>query len=89
MLTPETLARDLAERFGAVFVQTIEAGRVRDYLCALDEPAPGPGDPVPPLFLLTLGRQRRPHLEQNTGGTCGVNAGDSFEFSRRYKWATP
>ncbi|SFC28733.1 FAS1-like dehydratase domain-containing protein [Tropicimonas isoalkanivorans] len=83
-MTIESFARDLETRFGHKFVETIESGRVRDYLAALDATAPDadrpePGTPVPPLFLLTLARQRRPHLAQSTGGG-GVNAGDTFRF---------
>lgn len=79
-LTPESYATDLAARFPAPFVERIEEGRVRDYLLALDQPPLAAGEPVPPLFLLTLARQRRPHLVNNSSGTGGVNAGDSFEF---------
>jgi acyl dehydratase len=65
-------------RYGTPAVEHIEAGRVRDYLLALDEPLPdlAPGAIVPPLFLLTLGRTRRP---QPTRGSA-VNGGDRFEF---------
>lgn len=65
-------------RYGTPSVERIEAGRVRDYLLALDEPLPdlAPGTIVPPLFLLTLGRTRRP---QPTRGSA-VNGGDRFDF---------
>ena len=66
-------------RYGAPVTEMIEAGRVRDYLLALDKDAcHDRSAPVPPLFLLTLGRSRRPHLNRLPGGT--VNASDEFEF---------
>src|SRR5262245_46858060 len=55
--------------------ELIELGRVNDYLQALDQPTITANDPVPPLFLLTLARRRRP---QPSGG--GVNMGNEFEF---------
>jgi hypothetical protein len=71
------LRQEYEARFPAPRVETIELGRVRDYLLALDEPADiGPGDAVPPLFLLTLGRTRRP--QPSKGGA--VKAGDAYEF---------
>jgi hypothetical protein len=71
------LRREYAERFPAPSVETIELGRVRDYLLALDERAEiGPGDVVPPLFLLTLGRTRRPQPPKGSA----VKAGDAYEF---------
>jgi hypothetical protein len=66
-----------AERYGHLLPETVEAGRVRDYLAALDEPADlAPGAPVPLLFLLSFGRTRRPG--GNKGGA--VNAGDEYRF---------
>lgn len=79
-LTAESFAADLEARFAGPFVERIEAGRLRDYLMALDGPPLALNDPVPPLFLLTLARQRRPHLAHNSARTGGVNAGDSFTF---------
>jgi hypothetical protein len=65
-------------RYGKPDIEVIEAGRVRDFLFALDEPAQDivPGVAVPSLFLLTLGRTRRP---RGTRGSA-VNAGDAYEF---------
>jgi len=71
----------LEKRYANMATELIEAGRVNDYLCALDEsPHDDPKRPVPPLFLITLGRQRRPHLAQPGSTTGGVNASDAFEF---------
>ena len=71
------LAEEYTGRYGAPRAEPVEAGRVQDYLLALDEPADvAPGRPVPALFLLTLGRTRRPM--PGSGGS--VNAGDDFEF---------
>lgn len=68
-----------ASRYGEVRTELIEAGRVRDYLLAMNEPLDGEeGDPVPPLFLLTLGRTRRPQPSRGSA----VKAGDEFEFRR-------
>lgn len=68
---------DYESRYGAPRTELIEAGRVRDYLLAMDELAEiGEGDAVPPLFLLTLGRTRRP--QPSRGGA--VNGGDEYEF---------
>lgn len=65
-------------RYGQPYCEEIEIGRVRDYLAALDEPVPQlqQGSTVPPLFLLTLGRLRRPQPARGSA----VNGGDSFEF---------
>jgi hypothetical protein len=68
---------DYLKRHGTPRTELIEAGRVRDFLLALDEAADlEEGQPVPPLFVLTLGRTRR--LSSNRG--AAVNAGDDFEF---------
>src|SRR5436190_14617277 len=73
----ERLRREYAKRFPAPCVETIELGRVRDYLLSMDEPAEiEVGDVAPPLFLLTLGRTRRP--QPSRGGA--VKAGDAYEF---------
>ncbi len=73
----ERLRREYSERFPAPRTEAIELGRVRDFLLALDEPADlGTGDIVPPLFLLTLGRTRRP--QPSRGGA--VKTGDEYEF---------
>lgn len=65
-------------RYGTPDIEVIEAGRVRDFLLALDEPAHGvvPGAVVPGLFLLTLGRTRRPRGVRGSA----VNAGDDYEL---------
>lgn len=81
MTTDETIAEIHAQhaaRYGTPSVERIEAGRVRDYLLALDEPLPefGANIVVPPLFLLTLGRTRRPQPARGSA----VNGGDRFEF---------
>ena len=55
----------------------MELGRVKDYLLAMDEPAHiGAGDVVPALFVLTLGRTRRPQPSKGSA----VNAGGDYEF---------
>ena len=72
------LQQDYEERFGPPRTELIEAGRVRDYLLAMDEPELPPDAPVPPLFLLTLGRSRRPQPSRGSA----VNAGDEYEFHR-------
>jgi hypothetical protein len=74
----EEIRADYIARYGTPRTEVVEAGRVRDYLLALDEPADlvQPGAPVPPLFLLTLGRTRRPQPARGSA----VNAGDEFEF---------
>jgi len=79
----EAIHRELrdvyAERFGPRRTTAIEAGRVRDYLLTLGRPGEvEDGDPVPPLFLLTLGRTRRPRPSRGSA----VNAGDEFAFHR-------
>lgn len=70
------LVSDFAVKAVVPTVDPIEAGRVRDYLLALDEEAPA-GAAVPPLFLITLGRVRRPH-EGRKGK--GVMAGSDYWF---------
>ena len=73
----EAIRRDYEERYGRARTETVEAGRVRDYLLAMDEPADIPaGQPAPALFMLTLGRTRRPQPARG----AAVNAGDDFEF---------
>lgn len=59
-------------------VELIEVGRVRDYRQAIDDAPQDLSCPIPPLFLLTLGRTRRPHMNRLPGGTA--NASDEFEF---------
>lgn len=81
MRTPEEIIaenRSIFEvRYGTPRSELIEAGRVRDYLLAMNEPADlQPGEPVPPLFLLTLVRMRRPQPARGSA----VNAGDEYEF---------
>lgn len=65
-------------RYGTPDIEVIEAGRVRDFLLALDEPVQEvrPGAVVPGLFLLTLGRTRRPRGVRGSA----VNAGDDYEL---------
>jgi hypothetical protein len=76
----EEIRADHARRYPAPRHEAVEAGRVRDYLLALNEPAEHfPSDPVPNLFLLTLGRTRRPQPSRGTS----VNAGDEYEFLPR------
>ena len=74
----EQLRREVSERYGKKRVEPIEAGRVRDYLLAMNESDAGiaPGSVVPPLFLLTLGRRRRPEPSSGTA----VKANDDFTF---------
>ncbi|MGE0387116.1 MAG: MaoC family dehydratase N-terminal domain-containing protein [Gammaproteobacteria bacterium] len=73
----ERLRAEMHARYDVTRTEPIELGRVRDYLLAMDEPAEvGPGEIVPPLFLLTLGRTRRP---QPSAGSA-VKAGDEYEF---------
>jgi hypothetical protein len=68
---------DYEARYSAPRHELVEAGRVRDYLLAMNEPADlESGMPVPSLFLLTLGRTRRPQPSRGSA----VNAGDEFEF---------
>lgn len=82
MTTDEIIAEIRAQhqaRYGTPSMECIEAGRVRDFLLALDEPLPddlGDDAVVPPLFLLTLGRTRRPQPARGSA----VNAGDRFDF---------
>ena len=65
------------ERYRVVRHETIEAGRVRDFLLAMDEPAELlPGAAIPSLFLLTLGRVRRPV----SGRWSAMKAGDEYAF---------
>jgi hypothetical protein len=73
----DEMRRDYESRYGMPRHELIEAGRVRDYLMAMNEPADAaPAKPVPSLFLLTLGRSRRPMPAKGTA----VNAGDEYEF---------
>ena len=76
--TIRQLGQEYAARFGPPRTELIEAGRVRDYLLAMDEAEASDDGPVPPLFLLTLGRSRRPQPARGSA----VNAGDEFEFHR-------
>ncbi|MBD0416754.1 FAS1-like dehydratase domain-containing protein [Oryzicola mucosus] len=74
----ERYAEEQRSRYRGAVTERVEAGRVRDYLLALESDLTDPSEPVPPLFLLSLGRNRRPHLNRLPGGT--VNASDEFEF---------
>jgi hypothetical protein len=68
---------DYVARYRVPVHEPVEAGRLRDYLLALDEPPDfSPGRPVPPLFILTLGRTRRPQPARGSA----VNAGEEYEF---------
>ena len=70
--------RDMVKSREGVRVELIELGRVRDFLLAMDEPADvKDGDVVPPLFLLTLARTRRPQPPKGGGG---VKLSDECEF---------
>jgi hypothetical protein len=74
---PQQLHDEIAARYNATHAWPVEAGRVRDYLLAMDEQADiGPGDAVPPLFMLTFGRTRRPQPQRGTA----VKAGDEYTF---------
>jgi hypothetical protein len=73
----DEIRSEYERRYGEPRHETIELGRVRDFLLAMDEPAElGPGDVVPALFVLTLGRTRRPQPSRGSA----VNAGDEYEF---------
>lgn len=73
----QELTAEYTARYGAPRSELVEGGRVRDYLQALDEEAPpAHGERTPALFLLTLGRTRRPMPA--SGGA--VNAGDEIDF---------
>lgn len=75
--TAEEIRKDYEARYGTPRTEPIEAGRVRDFLLAQNEDADlVPDQPVPALFLLTIGRTRRPQPARGTA----VNAGDDFEF---------
>jgi len=76
-MNPDEIRADFLFRYGTPRSEAVEAGRVRDFLLAMDEPDPlASGGPVPSLFLLTLARTRRPQPAKGTS----VNAGDEFEF---------
>lgn len=54
--------------------EIVEFGRVRDFMLAMDEPFElTDRDPVPPLFMVTFGRIRRPKV------TGQINGGDDIE----------
>lgn len=73
----DAIRAEYRERYREVRRDPVELGRVRDFLLALDEPADiGPGDHVPPLFLLTLGRVRRPV----SGRWSAMKLGDEYAF---------
>ena len=73
----EAMREELSARYNVTRTEPIELGRVRDYLLAMDEPADlKHGDEVPPLFLITLGRTRRPQPAKGTA----VKAGDDYHF---------
>jgi hypothetical protein len=75
----EEIRKDYEARYDTPRHELIEAGRVRDYLLAMNEAAEiSPDKPVPSLFLLTLGRTRRPQPAKGSA----VNAGDDYEFLR-------
>lgn len=80
MTADEVIAQireDYMSRYGEPRHELVELGRVRDYLRALDESADiGPGDVVPALFVMTLGRTRRPQPSKGSA----VNAGDDYRF---------
>ena len=71
------IRRECEARYCEPRHEPIEAGRVRDFLLAMNEPdARQQDEPVPVLFLLTLGRTRRPQPARGSA----VNAGDEYEF---------
>ena len=73
----ELIRAEYLARVGGPVCESVEEGRVRDFLMALDEPCDRmTGQPVPPLFLLTLGRTRRPQPSRGSA----VNAGNDYEF---------
>lgn len=72
----DEIRRDYEERYRAPRTERIEAGRVRDFLAALGEDGWSAETPVPRLFLLTLGRTRRPQPSRGSA----VNAGESLEL---------
>ncbi len=74
----ESIRTEMNARYAQARTEPVELGRVRDYLLSMDEPADGigPGAVVPPLFLLTLGRTRRPQPSKGSA----VKAGDEYEF---------
>lgn len=73
----DEIRRDYQLRYGDARHEAVELGRVKDFLLALDEPAHlSVGDVVPALFVLTLGRTRRPQPSKGSA----VNAGDDYEF---------
>jgi N-terminal half of MaoC dehydratase len=75
--TADEIRADYLARYGTPRSEPVEAGRVLDYLLALNEPLqPEAMMPVPALFLLTLGRTRRPQPARG----AAVNAGDDYEF---------
>ena len=81
MRASEEVAKEISDEYRARYEKArhelVEAGRVRDFLLAMDESAElAPGAPVPALFMLTMGRTRRPM--PSSGGS--VNAGDDYEF---------
>jgi hypothetical protein len=88
----------MASELDQSVIEVIEAGRVRDFLMALDEPGElKPGEPVPALFLLTLGRTRRPKPGKQTSVKVAdehvfhapVFVGDHITVTRRELSAEP
>lgn len=75
----DEIRKEYDSRYATPRYELIEAGRVRDFLLAMNEPAEVTSfKPVPALFLLTLGRTRRPQPAKGSA----VNAGDEYEFFR-------
>ena len=75
----ESIGQEYESRYGTPRVEVIKAGRVRDYLLAMNErPGVSADIPVPALFLMTLARTRRPQPSRG----IAVNAGDDYEFLR-------
>jgi hypothetical protein len=75
--TLEAMREELAKRYAKETVEPVELGRVRDYLLAMDEPADiEHGSVVPPLFLLSFGRTRRPQPAKG----AAVKVGDEYAF---------
>jgi N-terminal half of MaoC dehydratase len=73
----DEIRREYQSRYGEPRHEVVELGRVRDYLLSMDEPAElGADGLVPALFVLTLGRTRRPQPPKGSA----VNVGDDYEF---------
>lgn len=75
----EQIRQELTSTLPTAQSEVIEAGRVRDFLAVLGEDVRSDelqGRQLPPLFLLTLGRTRRPRSARG----AVINAGNKFTF---------